>query len=82
MNRCSPAVSSFFATSGYTQTSGGTLSVELGGTATSLYGTLEVTVTATLDGELEVTTESFAPSMGNTFQVVTSSSVSGDESAT
>ena len=69
--------SSFFATSGYTQTSTGKLSVELGGTSPSLYGTLEVTGTATLDGELEVTTESFSPTTGNTFQAVTSSNASG-----
>ena len=69
--------SSFFSTSGYTQTAGGKLSVELGGTATNLYGTLEVTGTATLDGELEVTTESFSPTTGNTFQAVTSSNASG-----
>jgi len=69
--------SSFFSTNGYTQTSTGTLSIELGGTATSLYATLEVTGTATVDGELEVTTEGFAPSAGDTFQAITSSNSVG-----
>ena len=61
----------------YTQTSTGKLSVELGGTSTSLYGSLAVTGTATLDGELEVTTETFSPTTGNMFQALTSTITSG-----
>jgi hypothetical protein len=51
--------------------------VELGGLAANIYGALQVTGAATIAGELEVTTEGFTPAMGNAFQVLTSSNVTG-----
>ena len=61
-------------TGNYTQTSGGTLAVDLGGTiAGELYDVLSVGGTATLAGTLDIANVSgFTPANGNTFRVVQS----------
>jgi sugar lactone lactonase YvrE/plastocyanin len=59
---------------GYTQVSGGSLSIELGGTtAVSQYDRLDVVGdVAVLDGNLDVTTiNSFTPSLGDSFTILT-----------
>jgi hypothetical protein len=64
----------------YTQTSSGALDVELDGTtAATQYDRLAVSGTASLGGTLNVATiGSFAPAFGNTFQVMTFGSSSGN----
>ena len=64
----------------YTQTASGTLDIDLGGTtAGSQYDQLAVSGTATLGGQLDVSLiNSFQPALGNTFQVLTFASSSGN----
>jgi hypothetical protein len=63
----------------YTQTTTGSLNLELGGTAASSIGRLAVSGTATLAGQLNVTTSrGFTPVLGNTFQILTFGSSSGN----
>jgi hypothetical protein len=64
----------------YTQTATGTLEIDIGGTtAGSQYDQLSVSGTATLGGTLNVATiGSFTPAFGNTFQVLTFGSSSGN----
>jgi hypothetical protein len=66
-------------TGNYTQGSGGTLSIKIGGaTAGTQYDWLVVGGTATLDGTLNVTLiGGFTPNSGDTFQPLTSSAESG-----
>ncbi len=62
----------------YTQASGGTLNVELGGTGAGTFDKLTVSGSATLNGTLNVSTiGGFTPASGNAFQVMTYSSRSG-----
>jgi hypothetical protein len=66
-------------TGNYTQSSGGTLNVEIGGTGAGQFDRLQVSGTATLDGTLKITTlNGFSPSPGNSFQVLTFAARSGD----
>jgi hypothetical protein len=64
----------------YTQMAAGSLNVELGGTTPgSQYDQLDVSGTATLGGTLNVATiGSFSPAFGNTLQVMTFTSSSGN----
>jgi hypothetical protein len=63
----------------YSQTATGSLNVDLGGTAAGSSDQLAVSGTATLGGRLNVATiGSFAPVFGNTFQVLTFGSSSGN----
>jgi hypothetical protein len=63
----------------YTQTATGSLNIELGGPAAGSSDQLGVSGTATLGGTLNVATiGSFTPALGNTFQVVTFGSSSGN----
>ena len=64
----------------YTQTASGSLDVDLGGTtAGSQYDQLAVSGTATLGGTLDVSLiNGFQPALGNTFQVLTFASSSGN----
>jgi hypothetical protein len=64
----------------YTQTSGGTLNIRLGGTtAGSQYDQLIVTGVATLDGTLNVSLiNGFVPAPGNSFKVLTFGSRTGN----
>jgi len=62
----------------YTQTTTGSLDVDLAGPAASQYSQLAVGGSASLDGALDVTVASgFIPTTGSTFPIVTASSVSG-----
>ncbi len=64
----------------YTQTTGGTLAIEICGlTQGSEYDLLTVTDTASLAGNLEVIfpTDGFTPAAGNSFQILASGSVTG-----
>jgi hypothetical protein len=77
--------SSVFTVSGnYTQTSGGSLEVQLGGSpASGQFGKLAVTGTANLDGTLTVSlVNSYTPSSGDSFQIVTFASSSGSFATT
>lgn len=67
----------FTCASDLVQTSTGVLEVELGGTTPSLYGSLDVTGQATIDGTLHVTLNGFSPASGDQFQVLTASPVLG-----
>ena len=61
-----------------TQTSGDTLTVTIGGTATTDYTQVQVTGLATLAGTLAVTfANNFKPEVGDVFDVITFGSVSG-----
>jgi hypothetical protein len=73
------AGSTFHVTGNFTQTSGGTLSVELGGApASSQFGRLTVTGTATLGGGLTVTlVNGYSGSPGDRFSIVTFARVVG-----
>jgi hypothetical protein len=64
----------------YSQTSGGTLSIELGGTVAGTgYDQLKVSGTATLDGTLAVSDiNGFLPGRGLTFQALTYAAPTGD----
>jgi hypothetical protein len=63
----------------YTQTAAGSLDIELGGTAAGLNDLLAVSGSATLGGALNVATiGSFTPALGDTFQVLTFGSSSGN----
>ena len=66
-------------TGNYTQTSAGTLAIEIGGLSTGTqYDQLNVTGAVTLDGTLDVTLiNSFTPVAGNTFRILTFGSKSG-----
>lgn len=73
--------SAMLAVSGnYAQTSTGTLEAQLGGApGTGNFGKVAVTGGATLDGALNVTLKNgYAPAQGDSFPVLTFSSVSGD----
>jgi len=63
----------------YTQLSSGTMNVSIGGTAVgSLYSQLKVTGTASLGGTLTAAlVNSFTPTVGQTFTLLTAKSVSG-----
>jgi hypothetical protein len=66
-------------TGDYTQTAGGTLNIEIGGTSTSQRDRLLVSGAATLEGTLNVTLiNAFAPTLGDSFQVLTFASRIGD----
>jgi len=64
----------------YTQTASGSLDIDLGGTtADSQYDQLAISGTATLGGQLDISViNSFQPTLGNTFQVLTFASSSGN----
>jgi hypothetical protein len=63
----------------YTQTATGSLNIELGGTVAGSSDQLVVSGAATLGGALNVATiGSFTPALGNTFQVMTFGSSSGN----
>jgi hypothetical protein len=63
----------------YTQSSTATLAVQLAGTGVSQFGRVTVTGLATLDGTLNVTlVGGFTPVIGNTFQIMSFGSESGD----
>lgn len=68
----------------YTQTSSGTLSIELGGTtAETQHDRLTVSGAATLDGTLNVSLiNSFSPAKGDSFRVITFGSTSGSFATT
>lgn len=70
-------------TGDYTQSAGGTLAVELGGTTAGReYDQLSVGATATLDGSLNVAfINGFTPAKGDVFNVVTASSRTGSFSS-
>ena len=59
----------------YTQSSGGTLAIELAGTASGEFDLLNVTGSATLDGILDISLLSFVPFSGDTFDVLTATSI-------
>jgi hypothetical protein len=63
----------------YTQTSTGSLNISIGGNiAGSQFGQLNVTKAATLDGTLNLTLiNGFVPNIGETFDILNASSVSG-----
>ncbi len=62
----------------YLQNAGGSLDVELGGTAPGLFDVLNVTGTATLEGDLNLSLiNSFAPTPGSVFQMLNAASVVG-----
>ncbi len=67
----------------YVQAPAGALNLEIGGTVPGTqYDKLVISGTATLDGTLNVSLiDSFAPSVGNTFQVMTFASRNGDFTA-
>lgn len=63
----------------YTQTSGGTLRIELGGTSAGQYDKLALTQQATLAGTLSVALlPGYSPAVNDTFEVMTFGSSSGD----
>ena len=63
---------------GFTQTSTGTVIVELAGTATNQIGLVQVSGNATLAGTLEVVlVAGFAPQAGDTFEIMTYNSHAG-----
>jgi hypothetical protein len=68
------------ASGGYTQTGDGALTIHIAGlTASSQYGQLQVTGTASLDGTLNIQLDNgFTPSEGDTFRILTFTSRSGD----
>jgi hypothetical protein len=75
--------STFDVMGGYTQTSGGTLTVQVGGTATGDYGTLNSTDVATLGGTLDtVILNTYTPSNGDNFNIITYPGEGGAFSAT
>jgi uncharacterized protein YbbK (DUF523 family) len=66
-------------TGNYTQTSAGTLSIELGGTASGQFDVLAISGTATLGGTLNVISfGGFTPPAGSSYQVATYASHTGD----
>ena len=66
-------------TGNFTQTSAGTLNIELGGTSIGQFDTLFVTGTATLDGSLNVSLiDAFVPTPPDSFQVLIFGARSGD----
>ena len=63
----------------YTQTATGSFDVDLGGTAAGSIDQLAVSGTASLDGTVDITLiNSFQPALGNTFQVLTFGSSTGN----
>ncbi len=73
----------------FTQTASGVLAIQLGGTATTAYDRLLVSLlgspigTATLGGALEVSlTDGFVPALGNTFDIITFEASAGAFAAT
>ena len=62
----------------YTQGETGKLSIELGGTGAGLFDVLQVTGTATLAGELDVTFwNGFSAAAGDSFDIVSATNLSG-----
>ena len=59
----------------YTQGTGGTLAIELAGTAAGEFDVLDITGSATLDGILDISLLSFSPISGDTFDILTASSI-------
>jgi hypothetical protein len=67
----------------YTQNAGGTLAVELGGTGTAEFDSVDVDGVATLGGRLTVALDGgFTPTVGQSFAILTATSVSGTFSNT
>ena len=65
-------------TGNYTQGSSGTLGIELGGTSAGTYDVLAVSGSATLAGTLALSLiNSFTPSIGNSFPIITFTSHTG-----
>jgi hypothetical protein len=63
----------------FTQATGGVLSIDLGGTGATQYDQLHVNGAVSLDGTLTVhLINGFSPAAGNTFQILTFTSASGD----
>jgi hypothetical protein len=72
------AAGTLTVTGNYTQTSGGTLDIELGGTGSGQFDRLAVTQQATLAGTMSVTLlPGYTPIVGHTFDVVTYTTRSG-----
>lgn len=68
------AVGTISVTGNYTQTSGGSLEVDIAGSGGGLFDVLNVSGTATLAGILGITNiGGFSPSVGDTFRILTSS---------
>ncbi len=62
----------------FTQTSGGTLTIHIGGTsASALFGSVAITGAANLAGTLDVVLDSFTPSIGDVYTLLTYASMSG-----
>jgi autotransporter-associated beta strand protein len=62
----------------YTQNSGGVLNIELQAAAVGMFDVLDVGGAATLDGDLQISLlGGFIPTAGDTFAVLTASSISG-----
>jgi len=61
----------------YAQGPGGTLAIELGGTAAGAFDVLEVTGSAAIDGLLALTLDGFLPDVGSTFDIVVANSITG-----
>ena len=56
----------------------GTVAIDIGGTATSLFGRMTISGAATLDGMLNLAlVNGFSPALGNSFQVMTFDSRTG-----
>jgi hypothetical protein len=65
-------------TGNFTQTAAGSITLQIGGTATNQFGHVTVSGTATLTGTLNIVlVGGFVPTSGETFQVMTWSSESG-----
>jgi hypothetical protein len=65
-------------TGSYTQNSSGTLNISIGGTAAGTYGQVAVSNGVSLGGTLVIKRiNGFVPAIGNTFNIVTGSAVSG-----
>ena len=59
--------------------SGGTLAIELGGTATGAFDQLAITGTAALDGTLDLSIlAGYEPQHGDTFEILTAASITGE----
>jgi T5SS/PEP-CTERM-associated repeat protein len=66
-------------TGDYTQSSSGTLEIELGGLLAGEYDLLEVSGAANLDGLLTILMyDGFLPDIGNTFDILTADTINGE----
>jgi Dockerin type I domain len=66
------------ATTGFSQADSGTLTVDIGGTASNAFGKVTVTGAAQIAGTLHlVLTGGFVPNLGDSFQIMTFGSASG-----